>query len=196
MLARGGSQDLSNAHLIANTFDYALHHESFGDPIPSAPDGSVGLHNGYESADIALFNDQPPPKQGKAGDVRLAGFTATTLCPETGFCLELDGATGGNNAFAIRALVAAYEQFGEVRYLNDALTIGNWIVGNLTDNTGTGFGGYFLGYPDKGVPPPKPLETSKSAENNADILRRIQRLSRRRISTWQFERCNGVDGSR
>jgi hypothetical protein len=170
LLKRGTQQDLSNARLIADTFDYALHHDSHGDPIPVAPDGSVALHNGYENGDIALFNNQQPPKQGLAGDIRLAGFTATTLCAPSGYCLVLDGATGGNNAFAILALAAAFEQFGDTRYLNDALTIGNWIVGNLRDNTGTGYGGYFLGYPDLGVPPPKPLQTGKSIENNADIF--------------------------
>src|SRR5260370_2263735 len=170
LLARGSPTDIPNAKLIADTFDYALHHDSHGDPLPVAPDGSVGLHNGYEDGDIALFNNQQAPKQGQAGDIRLAGFTATTLCAPSGFCLVLDGATGGNNAFAILALVAAYDQFADVRYLNDALTIGNWIVGSLTDATGTGYGGYFLGYPDVGGPPPKPLQTGKSIENNTDIF--------------------------
>src|SRR5271157_1131277 len=170
LLARGTTQDLVNARLIADTFDYALNHDNHGDPLPSAPNGSVGLHNGYENGDIALFNDQQPPKEGKAGDIQLAGFTATVLCAPSGFCLVLDGATGGNNAFAILALVACFEQFGDVRYLNDAVTIGNWIVGNLTDASGTGYGGYFVGYPDMGVPPPKPLQTGKSVENNADIF--------------------------
>jgi len=170
LLARGTSQDLVNAQLVADTFDYALNHDSHGDPLPAAPDGSVGLHNGYENGDIALFNDQQSPKQGKAGDIRLAGFTATVLCAPSGFCLVLDGATGGNDAFAILALVAAFDQFGDTRYLNDAVTIGKWIVGNLTDTSGTGYGGYFLGYPDLGVPPPKPLQTGKSIENNADIF--------------------------
>jgi hypothetical protein len=178
LLARGTTQDRVNAHLIADTLDYALKHDNHGDPLPSAPNGSVGLHNGYENGDIALFNDQQPPKEGKAGDIRLAGFTATVLCAPSGFCLVLDGATGGNNAFAILALVAAFEQFGDARYLNDAVTIGNWIVGNLTDTSGTGYGGYFVGYPDMGVPPPKPLQTGKSVENNADIFAAFTALAR------------------
>jgi hypothetical protein len=170
LLARGAPQDLTNARLVADTLDYALHHDSHGDPLPIAPDGSAALHNGYENGDIALFNNQQSPKQGQAGDIRLAGFTATTLCAPSDYCLVLDGASGGNNAFAILTLVAAWEQFGDVRYLNDAVTISNWIVGNLTDTTGTGYGGYFVGYPDLGVPPPKPLQTGKSIENNADIF--------------------------
>jgi hypothetical protein len=173
LLSRGTTQDLQNAKLIADTFDYALQHDSHGDPIPVATGGYVGLHNGYESGDIALFNNQSSLSAGQAGDIRLAGFTDSTLCAPSGYCLMLDGATGGNNAFAILALVDAYEQFNDVRYLNDALTIGNWIVGNLTDTTtgsNAGYGGYFSGYNDGGIPPPKPLLTGKSIENNADIF--------------------------
>ncbi len=128
----------------------------------------------------AGFHDdaqQQAPKAGQTGDVRPAGFTATELCPLTGFCLVLDGATGGNNAFAILALVAAYRAFGEARYLDDAESIGRWIVGYLTDHTGTGYGGYFVGYPDEGVPPPKPLVMGKSTENNADIFAAFHALA-------------------
>jgi hypothetical protein len=177
LLARGTPQDLTNAHLLADTFDYALHHDSHGDALPLGTGGSLALHNGYESGDIALFNSQAFPKAGQAGDVRLAGFTATTLCPPTGFCLVLDGATGGNNAFAIIALTAAYNQFKDIRYLNDARSIGSWIISNLTDTTNTGYGGYYIGYPDMGVPPPKPLQTGKSVENNADIFAAFQSLA-------------------
>lgn len=167
LLKRGQGADLTNAREIANAFDYALTHDNHGDPLPVAPDGSAGLHNAYTGGDIAFLNDQVSPKQGKAGDVRLAGFTAQCLYSSTGFCLVLDGATGGNDAFAILALAAAYEKFKDVRYLNDARTIGNWIAGNLTDTTGTGYGGYYFGYPDQGLP--KTLETNKSTENNADV---------------------------
>lgn len=178
-LARGTPSDLNNAQLIANTFDYALHHESHGDPLPTATVGSnvfVGAHNGYENGDIGLFNDQSAPKQGKAGDVRLSGFTASqNLCGPSGFCLVLDGATGGNNAFEILALVAAFRQFQDMRYLNDARDIGNWTIANLTDTSGTGFGGYFLGYPDLGQT--KTLIKGKSIENNADIFAAMTALA-------------------
>lgn len=167
LLTRGTSEDLRHARLIADTFDYALHHDNHGDPLPAAPDGAVGLHNGYESGDIALLNSQGPGA-GQAGEVRLAGFSAP-FCGASGFCLVLDGATGGNNAFAILALVSTFNQFHDMRYLDDARSIGNWIAANLTDTAGTGFAGYVLGYPDEGVPPPKPLITGKSIENNADI---------------------------
>jgi hypothetical protein len=157
LLARGTAQDLDDARSIAEAFDYALQHDNRGDPLPKAPDGSVGLHNAYESGDLALLNNQGP-NQGRAGDVRLAGFSAA-FCG--GFCLVLDGATGGNNAFAILALAAASQQFQDPRYLDDALTIGQWIVGNLTDKTQTGYGGYYLGYPDEGIVPKTVIRASR-----------------------------------
>ncbi len=175
LLERGAPADLTNALSIANAFDYALKHDNHGDPVPIAPDGSVGLHNAYASGDIAFLNSQQFPKLGQAGDVRLAGFSVPSVPPA--FDLVLDGATGGNNAFAILALGAAYLQSGNESYLDDARTIGRWITSNLVDSTGTGFGGYFLGYPDEGVPPPKPLIQGKSTENNADIFAALNLLA-------------------
>ncbi len=176
LLSRGAPTDLVSARVIADTFDYVLHHESHGDPLPVAPDGSVGLHNGYENGDPGLFNSQQTPELGQAGDARLAGFSAT-VCAPSNYCLVLDGATGGNNSFAILALLSAYGQSGDARYLDDARMIGQWIVGALTDVSGIGYGGYFLGYPDQGVPPPKPLQTGKSTENCADIFAALSALA-------------------
>ncbi len=154
LLARGTDEDLADARVIADTFHSALHHDNRGLPLPPAPDGSTGLHNAYESGDIALLNVQGP-EAGREGEIRLAGFSASpVLCGLSRFCLFLDGATGGNNAFAMLALLAAHRQLGDARYLEDARTIGNWITGNLADATGRGYGGYYLGYPDDGVPPP------------------------------------------
>jgi hypothetical protein len=87
----------------------------------------------------------------------------------------LDGATGGNNAFAILALLAAFQQTANTNYLNDARTIGRWITGNLTDSSTLSYGGYFVGYPDEGQP--KVLETGKSVENNADIFAALSGLA-------------------
>jgi len=171
-LARGTPQDLPDAQSIANALDYALHNDNQGDPIPVAPGGYAGLHNAYSSGDIALLNGQSTG--AAAANVRLAGFTCGSTSP-TGFCLVLDGATGGNNAFAILSLVAAYRQFGNVTYLNDALEIANWIVGNLLDQTGSGYGGYYYGYPDMGLA--KVLEKNKSTENNADIFAAFSALA-------------------
>ena len=168
LMANGSPADLAAARTISDAFDYALHHDSHGDPLPTAADGSTGLHNGYSSGDLALYNNQQPPKAGQQGDIRLAGFTLASLSP-TGYALLLDGASGGNNAFAILELATAYQTFGDSRYLDDAKLIGHWIAGNLADTSGTGYGGYYTGYPDQGIVP-KVKQEGKSVENNADIF--------------------------
>jgi len=169
LLHQGTPAALAGATLIDNTFVYALAHDNQGDALPLAPDGSAGLHNAYMDGDIALYNSQQPPDEGQAGQVRLAGFSVGTAFVPSGFALVLDGATGGNNAFAILALTAGYEQFQNPAYLAAAEEIGHWIVGNLADTSGTGYGGYYSGYLDEGITP-KVLQTNKSVENNADIF--------------------------
>ena len=161
---------------IADALVYVLENDNAGLPLPVAADGSTGLHNAYSSGDLALFNDQGAGA-GQQGDVRLAGFTAgPEMCGDNGYCLVLDGATGGNNAFAMLALVAAYEQFHDTRYLDAARTIGRWIIGNLSDASGSGYGGFYLGYADGGVSP-KILIKSKSTENNADLFSALTRMA-------------------
>ena len=163
LIDRGQPQDLTSAKLIADTMVYAIGRENQGDAIPASA-GTAALHNGMFAGDVGLFNGQGP-QSGQQGQVRLTGFTAPVACPQTGFCLVLDGATGGNNAFAILALLAAHKQFQTSAYLDAAVKIGNWI-NSLVD--ASGFGGYFLGYPDQGLP--KILQKGKSTENNADIF--------------------------
>jgi hypothetical protein len=185
LLQRRQPDDVENALRIVNAFHYALYHDNHGDPIPSAPQATdgcysgvaaqrCGLHSAYITGDLAFLNDQPAPALGRAGDVRLAGFSSgTALCGPSGFCLVLDGANGGDNAWAILALVAAYEQSGDVKHLDDANVIGNWIIANLAD--GGGYGGYFVGYNDGGLP--KQLIRGKSTVHNAQIFAAFSRLA-------------------
>ncbi len=172
LLDRGRTEDLAPARRIADGLVYALRHDNHGLPLPVAPGGATGLHNATFAGDLTLLNDQAPGL-ARAGDVRLAGFSCGDS--PSGFCLFLDGATGGNNAFAMLALTRAYRVLGDTRYLDAARTIGNWIIGNLADTSGTGFGGFFLGYPDMGQA--KVLEHSKSVENNADIFSALTQLA-------------------
>lgn len=169
LLQRGAPNDIAAAKQIADTFVYALSHDNHGNPLPTTPTpgGGAGLHNAYFGGDIALFNSQQPPGAGLQGDVRLAGFSPSGV--SSGFNLVSDGATGGNNAFAILALTNAYDFLRDPAYLSAAATIGNWIYGNLVDTAVSSFGGYFLGYPDQGIVP-KTLNQGKSIENNADIF--------------------------
>jgi hypothetical protein len=181
LLARGTTVDLAGARRIAEALVYALQHDNEGAGLPIAPDGSRGLHDGYSDGALALLNDQDAltGKNGKRGQVRLAGFTADpALGSPNGFYLVQDGATGGNNAFAVMYLVDAYRRFGDVRYLTAAREIGNWIVGNLTDTSGTGYGGYFVGYAEGGgTSTTRQLLLGKSVENNADIFAGFMRLA-------------------
>ena len=174
-LDRGNNADLDNARLIADALHYALSHENHGDFLPPFPNGSLGLHNGYSSGDLALFNGQGKGA-GQEGDIRIAGFSSSN-CSPSNYCVMLDGATGGNNAFALLGLISAYNRFQDIRYLDDARQIGNWIINQLFDSSSSGFGGYFLGYPDEGAAPPKPLQKGKSVENNADIFAALSALA-------------------
>ena len=180
LLQRGQPADITNAMQTAQALHYALYHDNHGDPLPTSPTNPAGcyggapanqcaFHSAYQSGDIALLNTQPLPELGQAGDARLAGFTGG-CGTGSGFCLVLDGATGGNNAWALLALTAAYIQSGDATYLTDAETIGSWIVANLLDpnQPPASFGGYFVGYNDDGLP--KTLTLGKSTENNADIF--------------------------
>jgi uncharacterized protein (TIGR03437 family) len=175
---------LNDAQLVANGFVAALGSDNQGDALAVALGGSTGLHSGMFSGDLLLYNDQGQG-EGLQGQVRLPGFslgvradgTYSNLCGPSHFCLVEDGATGGNNAFAILALVEAYRQFGDPRYLSAARTVGNWIHGLFLDQSGTGFGGYYAGYGGYADVPPRTIQTGKSIENNADIFRAFSALA-------------------
>ncbi len=174
LLGRGSAQDLESARVILDAFVYAADHDNQGLSLPESGEWR-GLHSAYSSGDLALFNDQGPGA-GKKGQIRFAGFSiASGLCGPSHFCLVLDGSTGGNVAFAMFALEAGYQRFRDPRYLETARVLGNWIHSALLDTSGTGFGGYFLGYPDEGAA--KSLLTGKSIENVADIFRAFSTLS-------------------
>ena len=189
LLRRGTEDDLRSARVIADAFSYALRHDNRVDALPVAPQGGIGFHSAYMGGDVALFNDQAPGC-GARGDVRLAGFTASPklcqlkACGTTGFCVLLNGATGGNNAFVVLALAAAYRRFKDERYLNDARTIGTWIVNNLADISGKGFAGYHSGYADGD----KKKQLGKSTEQNADIFAAFSMLA-------DIDREMGIAGS-
>jgi hypothetical protein len=189
---RGTPQGIAEARAIADALSYALHHPNRGMALTTTAAGEAGLQNGYMAGDLPLFNAQGPLPQAQQGDVRLAGFMLPNnyaMCGTGRFCLLLDGATGGNNAFGIMALVAAYGATGDVHYLNDARIIGNWVTGKLLDSSTLRFGGYYLGYPDGGQVN-KTLITGKSTENNADIFHAFTLLAglvidRAEAQEWQ-----------
>ena len=171
LLGRPSPANLSDAKRMSDALVYALQNDNQGDLIPPASDGATALHNAYGSGDLPLLNNQQAPAEGVAGQVRLAGFTG----PTDSFYLELDGATGGNNAFAMLALMAAYRKFSISSYLNSAEEIGDWIARQLTDTNASDFGGYFNGFNDASFP--KTLNEGKSTENNADIFAAFNELA-------------------
>ena len=186
LLHAGGASNVYSALRIADAFDYALFHDNHGDFIPTAREAVTGcfaglraanqcaLHSAFMSGGIAFLNDQVAPRLGQAGDVRLAGFSSgNALCGQSGFCLVLDGATGGDNALAVLALIAAYSESGDLRYFEDAVVIANWIQANLADDGG--YGGYFVGYTSGGSP--KGFITGKATTYNAEIFAAFSRLA-------------------
>jgi hypothetical protein len=63
--------DAPDAQDVANAIDYALYHDNQGDYLSAVPNGTsgcfsgapatqCGLHDAYESGDIALFDDENP----------------------------------------------------------------------------------------------------------------------------------------
>lgn len=165
LLRDGSAASRAAARQIADTLVAVHARDNSGLPLPKTA-GGAGLRNAYMNGPATLLNDQV--SGGKAGEARLAGFSiASERCGPSRFCLVLDGATGGNNAFAVIALLAAWRQFGEARYLEAARSIATWIHEALLDPSLEGFGGYFAGFEDGGAPDRR--LASKSVENNADI---------------------------
>jgi uncharacterized protein (TIGR03437 family) len=164
-LRDGSAASRAAARHIADSLVTVHARDNSGLPLPKSPTGA-GLRNAYMNGPATFLNDQMGG--AKAGEARLAGFSiASERCGPSRFCLVLDGATGGNNAFAVVALLAAWRQFGEARYLDTAPSIATWIDELLRDSSEEGFGGYFAGFADGGAPQRR--LASKSVENNADI---------------------------
>lgn len=165
LLRDGSAVSRAAARQIADTLVAVHARDNSGLPLPKTK-GGAGLRNAYMNGPATFLNDQIGG--ARAGEARLAGFSiASGRCGPSRFCLVLDGATGGNNAFAVIALLAAWRQLGDVRYLETARSIATWIYEALLDTSEESFGGYFAGFEDGGAPDRR--LASKSVENNADI---------------------------
>jgi hypothetical protein len=179
LLDRGTTDDVANARVIADAFHHALHHDNHGRPLVGSADGdskqaAPTLRNGYRAGELPLVNDQS--NGARANDARLATVVRDgEPCEASRSCVILDGATGGNVGYAILALTAAYQQFGDERYRTDAESLATWIVTELADSSAPGYGGYFLGYPDQ--EDPRRLDSTKSVADNAVIFAALWRLS-------------------
>jgi hypothetical protein len=127
-LARGGSDDLRRARILADGLVAAQNHDR------KFTDGR--LRNGYKSGDLIYYytdtaqlpgywNDDTDPPQWYEDQYAKETYT-------------------GNLAWAMIALLHYYKKMGGAAYLNAAVRLGNFIEANLKDTRSAG--GYNYGY--------------------------------------------------
>ena len=178
--------------------------------VAGDPSG-VFLNSGYSSGQLGLDDDLYQPVLGgtdrivaSRGDSALAGFgVGPNGAGGSNYCLVLDGGTGGNNAFAMLALIKAsraFESGPEGPYLSAARSIALWMDQNLKaplspdyDATVDGAsqtklrGGFYLGWNDGGSDLDGYKNSTflygKSIENNADLYAAMQALAFRESET-------------
>jgi hypothetical protein len=141
-LLRGRKDDIDRARTIGNSLIYAQQND------PNFNDGRLRQ---------AYFVDQPDPN-GVFIRLALAPFFFT-------------GSAVGDMAWAAIALAQLYRRTRELRYLEGALNLGNWIF-NVTFDT-RGAGGYNFGV-DGG----NNLQLFKSTEHNIDVFALFVMLAR------------------
>ena len=160
-LARGTPDDLRRAKILADAFVYASQNDRFYN------DGR--LRNAYSSGDLKMFPGWKP--NNKEGSARLPGFWNCTEKKwfEDKFSVSTHT---GNVAWAMIALISAYERFKKAEYLSIAERLGEWVEQNLKDNRGAG--GYLGGFEGWEPDPQKLLY--KSTEHNLDLYVAFLRL--------------------
>jgi hypothetical protein len=160
-LARGTPDDLRRAKILADGFVYASQNDRFYN------DGR--LRNAYSSGDLKSFPGWKP--NNKEGSARLPGFWNCTEKKwfEDKFSVSTHT---GNVAWAMIAMISAYERFKKAEYLSTAERLGEWVEQNLKDNRGAG--GYLGGF-DGWEPDPQKL-FYKSTEHNLDLYVAFIRL--------------------
>ncbi len=102
-------------------------------------------------------------------DFRDSGIAKKKRWFEDEFCVSTHT---GNVAWAMIALISAYERFNKEEYLSTAERLGEWVEENLRDNRGAG--GYLGGF-HGWEPNPKKL-LYKSTEHNLDLYVAFTRL--------------------
>lgn len=139
LTALGGTYGPS-ARMLLDTFVYeaANPNQAVAPPATLDQQKAVGLLSCFSSGDAGLKNDSGG---ALAGGGRPCGFSVGT-----NYRIVLYGATGGQNAAVILALLRGYAVFGDVRYLNTALALGDWIQEKLADPSTVDYGGYYYGY--------------------------------------------------
>jgi len=166
-LASRTEDDLRRARLIADAICYAIEHDRY------FSDGR--LRNAYQGGDLKLFPGWKP--HGRKDTVRMPGWwdVKGDTWYEDEYCVST---YTGNVVWAMIALLSFYERTGEEKYLNSAITLGEWIEENCKDIRGTG--GYTGGYRGWEKTANNPQGQTKilwkSTEHNIDIYIAFSRL--------------------
>jgi hypothetical protein len=132
------------------------------------------LRNAYQAGDLRLPPGWNP--NGKSGTVRMPGRS-----DETGTWWEdavQVGTSAGNSAWAMLALLAAFESLGDSPYLEAAIRLGSWVENNC--GVGGVLGGYSGGFEGWEPGPQNPGQTRllyRSTEHNLDLYAAFSRLA-------------------
>ncbi|HEY8241137.1 MAG TPA: hypothetical protein VIH35_06815, partial [Kiritimatiellia bacterium] len=166
LLARGQTDDLRRAEILASGLAYAVRNDRFY--------SDKRIRNAYAGGELACYPGWTP--NGRIRSARLPVF----IDRGTGQCYEdrtMVGTSAGNVAWTMIALTSAFQKFGDVKYRSAAESLGDWIEENCRDTKGAG--GYTGGYEGWENDPQK--VTWKSSEHNIDLYVAFTRLYQ---ATW------------
>ncbi len=160
-LVRGEDEDLKRAKILADSLVYAIKNDRFYT--------DARLRNAYMGADLIMFPGWTP--NDRIGAVRIPG---SWNCIQGKWIEDIVqvSTSSGNIAWAIIALVSAYQEFGEQEYLQGAKNLGDWIEKNCKDSQNAD--GYTAGF-EGWEPNPKKL-IYKSTEHNLNLYVAFSRL--------------------
>lgn len=158
-LARGTTEDIRRAGLIADAFLYAIDNDRF------FADGR--LRNGYQGGDLKLFPGWIP--NGKKATVRMPGWWANS-----NEWLEDEFAVSthvGNVIWPMISLLHYYQKKGGAEYLSAANILGQWVINNTkTTSCSGGFAAGFEGWEaTSNKPAGQTTLTYRATEHNVDI---------------------------
>lgn len=169
VLTAMGQPFVSSARMLLDSFVYETANPNRTLAPPPAQDGTSGLLSCFSSGDVGLKNDSGG---ARAGTGRPCGFSVGT-----DYRVVLDGATGGQNAVVILALLRGFAAFKDDRYLSTARGLANWIQEKLADPSTQGFGGYYYGYQFVSQSGKKEFLKSKTTVDNALIFSAFSALA-------------------
>lgn len=160
-LARGKTDDMRRAKILADSFTYAITHDRFY--------SDNRLRNAYMGGDLISFPGWEP--NNRKNTVRMPGFWDCEKNKWFEDKFQVSTHTG-NVAWAMIALISAYNRLGNNKYLKASEELGEWIEKNCRDNRGAG--GYTGGF--EGWEPNQKKLLYKSTEHNIDLYVAFLRL--------------------